>query len=93
MIPYSISLINIMALALFAFGVYIFFNHVIRKRGKSEWTGSTITTLFLWGGLALATDFLLQMAITDRLTFHLITIPVSVVAWLIVRFYYRIKVF
>ena len=93
MIPYSISLINLMALALFGFGVYIVINHVIRKRGKAEWTGSTIATLFLWCGLALATDFLLQMAIQDRLAFHLITIPVAITAWLIVRFYYRVKVF
>ena len=90
---YSFSLINLLGVVLFVFGAYILLRYMGRKRRESEWTKPTIFTIFLWGALAWATDFLLQMTVQDRLIFHLITLPVLVIAWLIMRFYYRVKVF
>ncbi|MFK7968977.1 MAG: hypothetical protein AB8F95_01350 [Bacteroidia bacterium] len=90
---YSISLLNGMALTLIFFGIYIVINRTVKKRQYSEWRFSTTLTVFLWAGLALSTDFLLQMTIQDRLYFHLASIPILLIAWLVVRFYYRVKVY
>lgn len=82
-----------MALALIGFSCYIAYFRFVKKRQNSEWGPTTVSTIFLWALLALATDFLFQMAIQDRIAFHLACIPIVVIGWLVVRFYYRVKVF
>jgi glucose-6-phosphate-specific signal transduction histidine kinase len=93
MTQYGVSLVNLMALALTGFASYISYRRFILKRRHTEWAPTNVITAFLWALLAFSVDFMLQMAIPDRLVFHLVSLPVLLFAWLVVRFYYRVKVF